>query len=98
MKSELEILQEQKDKIEEKIQQLIFKQSMCNHVWNDPVDDVFKKIVREVEPTRANPYNYRERIETISCLSRTCKICGKKEYALEEEIVPVAVVKRPKFR
>ena len=91
MKSELELLLE-------RVEELKRKQSKCQHEWNEEVPDVFEKKVEIAEPTRANPYNSRTITKNIPCLSRTCKICGKKEYALEQEVVVVKTETRPKFK
>ena len=92
MKSELELLKE-------KVEYLEHLQATCVHEWEAPIEDTFEKKVEVINPTRANPYNVDVvRIENVPCMSKKCKICGKKEYTTEFEEVAVKTETRPKFR
>lgn len=95
MKNELELLQERIKKIEK-------YQSQCKHDWDIAEYDPEKKekTIEEYVKVGTDSY-YRESgtgiYEYINRWSRTCKICGKKEYTYELEEVPVKLERRPKF-
>ena len=92
MKSELELLRERVKHLEE-------KQNNCAHDWLEPQRDTMEEEIYETQwvgvdcfPAPTGKY------KTISCWSRTCSKCGKKEYTKETEEVAVTTEQRPKFR
>ena len=91
MKSELE-------ELEEKVAYLKKLQANCDHEWEEPVKDTMKREIEETYWVGVDcMFGKTGRYEDVPCYSRTCKLCGKKEYSTKMEDVVIKTERRPKF-
>lgn len=90
MKSELELLKE-------KVEQLEEKQNYCKHEWlelqRDEIEEEIYETLWAGELAIPSPTG---RYKKISCLSRTCSKCGKKEYTKEPKELKEFELKKEK--
>lgn len=102
METELEILEGKIKALNEERLAVLRRQSLCNHVWKETVyDPESQEITRSQFVYQGSDSYYTEvgtgMYKNVDRWSRVCLVCGKKEYAYEQEEVVVKTMKQPKF-
>jgi hypothetical protein len=74
-------------------------QEQCNHDWEEPQKDVIKEDFWAVDCIDADMYPSGTGIfKDVTCMSRVCKKCGKKEYIKGSNVIEENNIKLIKKR